>query len=66
MDTDSTDLIARYARREQALLEHLRQAQVAATVGNLSGVLQAHTHVYDVLVSILGEQTQEVLRQRYS
>ncbi|MDX9987391.1 MULTISPECIES: hypothetical protein [Thiothrix] len=62
---ETPDAIAQYTRREQVLLEHLREAQIAATVGDLPGVLDAQSKVYATLSSIIGEQTQQVLRVVY-
>jgi len=42
---ETPDAIAQYTRREQVLLEHLREAQIAATVGDLPGVLDAQSKV---------------------
>lgn len=62
---ENTDDIVQYTRREQALLEYLREAQVAATVGDLAGVLNAQANVYAALSGIIGEQTQQVFRIVY-
>lgn len=62
---ETTDAIAQYTRREQELLEHLREAQIAATVGDLRGVLDAQAKVHAILSRIIGEQTQQVLRIVY-
>jgi len=51
-----------YASREQELLAYLREAQAAAAVGNVDGVLRTQAKVYAVLVDIIGDQTQQVLR----
>ena len=54
-----------YISREQELLACLRDAQFAAAVGNIDGVLRMQAKTYAVLSEIAGEQTQQVLRLCY-
>ncbi|MDD5395030.1 MAG: hypothetical protein PHE17_18580 [Thiothrix sp.] len=53
-----------YSSREQKLLACLREAQAAAAVGNVDGVLRMQADAYNVLSGIVGNQTQQVLKPR--
>ena len=54
-----------YLSREQELLAYLREAERAATVGDIRGMLEMQAKVHSILMGIIGNQTQWAFRVHY-
>lgn len=65
LEQDTEDA-ADYASREQELLAHLREAERAATAGELGSMLEMQARLHNILIAIIGNQTQRAVRKAAS
>lgn len=56
---------ADYVCREQELLAYLREAERAATAGELGSMLKMQARLHNILIAIIGNQTQRAIRKAH-
>lgn len=56
---------ADYASREQELLAYLREAERAASAGEIGDMLKIQARLHSILMGIIGNQTQQAFRVHY-
>ncbi|GEM_PF-7031385 len=54
-----------YLSREQELLAYLREAERAATAGDIRSMLKMQAKIHHILMDIIGNQTQLAFRVHY-